>query len=111
MVGDGPVRAEGERGARVPQVAQAPGVGGPGGAESAGPLVSAVGAGVGGVRGLHRRGHPDLREPGQQLVGSHLDVLDPVPAPAVRPEGGQGVQDVAHGRVSDGVRGGPYDGR
>lgn len=111
VVRDGPVRAERDGGARVPQVPQPPGPGGPFTAQATGPLVAAVVPGVPGVRRLHGGRHTQLGETGQEFVRCRLDVLDPVRPASARPERGHGVQYVSYGGVPDGMGGGAHPGR
>ncbi|GAA2928440.1 hypothetical protein GCM10010446_11170 [Streptomyces enissocaesilis] len=100
VVGDGPVRAEGQDGPGVAQVAAAPGAGRASAAEALGPFAGVAGAGVRGVGRLHRGDHAELGGAGGPVPGDGLDVLDAVAQPSDRAGGFDGVQDVAHGGVT-----------
>ena len=107
VLGDGPVRSQGDRGSGLPVVAHAPGTGGTGRTEAPRPVVRAVGLAPLQVERLHRGGDARGREARDVAIGRGLQVLDPVgcPAGAADPGGEVRIDDLPHRAVADGVRG------
>src|SRR5690606_38957599 len=104
------VRAEGQHGPRVDDVADAPGPCGTGLPEAYRPVVAAVGLRVvGAVRRLHARGDTGTADQLNDVLRHGFDVLDPVLRARGR-QAGQSLGDLTNATFSDRMRGGGYAG-